>query len=238
MVRRSSRQSLNVRGRPSFLAPSSSPIVRKRRTAFLAATSAAFTFFLILLAIVRRNQHLDADVAVTLRMQRRQHLLLTRFMKSVSWLGFRPQSLILPASVVAGTWILGLRRDARFLVAAWGASLLSYSTKRLVSRPRPGGEHINVVRADLRDSSFPSGHVLHYVVFWGFVTFLWSTYVRGKWLRWTPVAWMVSVIGLVGPSRVYLGHHWLTDVLASYSLGTGLLMSLIGLRQRRGNQHD
>lgn len=203
----------------------------------MSGTGIAFALFLMLLAVVRRNPHINSDVTVTLRLQRRQHPVLTRFMKSVSWLGFRPQSLILPAGIIGGTWLVGLRRDARYLVAAWGASLLSYSTKRLVSRPRPGGDQVNVVRADLRDSSFPSGHVLHYVVFWGFVTYLWSTYSQGRWLRWGPIAWMLSVISLVGPSRVYLGHHWLTDVLASYSLGSGLLLSLIGLRQRHGRRH-
>ena len=41
-----------------------------------------------------------------------------------------------------------------------------------------------------------------------------------------------AIVSLVGPSRVYLGHHWLTDVLGSYSLGTGYLATLIGLHRR------
>ncbi|MFW6075831.1 MAG: phosphatase PAP2 family protein [Chloroflexota bacterium] len=206
--------------------------LRQRRTIFLAGASAAFAVFLTLLALVRSNHRLNADVTTTLRLQRRQHPLLTRVMNNVSWLGFRPQSLLLPASMIALTRFLGFRRDARFLLIAWGASFVSFSTKRLVRRPRPDGPDIQVVEADLRDSSFPSGHVLHYVVFWGFVTYLWYTRPAGRWLRCGPVATMLGLIGMVGPSRIYLGHHWLTDVLASYSLGTGILLSLIGLRQR------
>lgn len=229
----------NGRVRRSSVVPPESPqTVRHRRTVFMAATGVAFTIFLTLLAIVRRKKEIDTDVTVTLRMQRRQHPLLTRFMTLVSWLGFQPQSLVLPGAVVAGSWLLGLRRDARYLVAAWGASFFSYTTKRFVSRPRPNGLNITVAQANLRDSSFPSGHVLHYVVFWGFVTYLWSTRIRNRWLRWGPIAWMLGMIGMVGPSRIYLGHHWLTDVLASYSLGTGLLMSLIGLRQRHGRRRE
>lgn len=205
---------------------------RARRHVYTAVVVLAFSVFGMLTAAVRRNPRLAADVSTTLRVQRRQHPFLTRVMQLVSWLGFRPQSLILPGVSVALAWMFGKRRDARYLMAAWGASFASYTTKRLVMRPRPNGLEIQVVEADLRDSSFPSGHVLHYVVFWGFVCYLWDWHVRHSWLRRIPVTIMAATIGLVGISRVYLGHHWLTDVLGSYSLGTGILLSLIGLRTR------
>lgn len=209
--------------------------VRKRRTIFAVSAGLAFTTFLGLLALVRSNPQLEADVVTTLRFQRRRHPVLARIMETVSWLGFRPQSLAMPAAAIAGALIAGFRRDALFMACAWAASMVSYTTKRLVRRPRPAGGGIVVADANLRDSSFPSGHVLHYVVFWGFFTYLWYTRLRGTWLRWGPVALLTSMIATVGPSRIYLGHHWLTDVLASYSLGTGMLLTLIGLRGRVNN---
>jgi len=159
-------------------------------------------------------------------------------MSFVSWLGFRPQSLLLPASLAALFWLSGRRRDARYLIAAWGASMVSYTTKRLVMRPRPGGTEIIVVEAGLRDSSFPSGHVLHYVVFWGFACYLWNATVQVAALRKLPVALIGSLIGTVGFSRVYLGHHWLTDVIGSYSLGASILLSLVGLHTRHADKQD
>jgi undecaprenyl-diphosphatase len=74
---------------------------------------------------------------------------------------------------------------------------------------------------------------LHYVSFWGFFTYLCFTEIRNRWLRWLPVSGIASLVALVGPSRVYLGHHWLTDVLGSYTLGTGYLATLIGLHRRK-----
>lgn len=206
---------------------------RKRRSVFMLAVGIAFASFLTLLTIIRRNHQLDIDLTTTLRVQRRQHPALTRLMNLISWPGFRPQSLIMPFTVIVFAALTGLRRDMRYLIAAWAASMISFSTKRLIQRPRPSGNGIQVQIAKIRDSSFPSGHVLHYTVFWGFVAYLWFSRVRGRWLRWGPVAAILAMIGSIGPSRIYLGHHWLTDVLASYSLGTGLLLSLIGLRQRK-----
>jgi undecaprenyl-diphosphatase len=205
---------------------------RERRLFFTAAVALAFALFGLLTLVVRRSPRLGADVTTTIRLQRRQHPSLSRLMKLTSWLGFRPQSLLIPGLIVAIAWLSGNRRDARYLIVAWGASFASFTTKRLVMRPRPGGVDIQVVEAHLRDSSFPSGHVLHYVVFWGFVAYLWDWHVRHSLLRRVPVAILTLMISLVGISRVYLGHHWLTDVLGSYSLGTGLLLSLIGLRTR------
>jgi membrane-associated phospholipid phosphatase len=209
------------------------PRAAKRRSrTFLRVAIMAFSAFLTLLFVVRRNPRMERDVVATIRVQRLRHPVLTIAMRVVSWFGFRPQSLALPATAVAGTWLIGFRREARYLVFAWHGSLVSYTTKRFVRRPRPSGEGIIVQLASLRDSSFPSGHTLHYTAFWGFFAYLCFTELRGRWLRWLPVSGITSLVAAVGPSRIYLGHHWLTDVLASYSLGIGYLATLIGLHRR------
>lgn len=191
-----------------------------------------FSSFLNLVALVRSQKSATFDLAMTRRIQRINSPTIARGMNLVSWLGFRPQSLLLPGLSVVLAGVFSSRRDARYLIVAWAASLLSYTTKLLVRRPRPGGEGINVTKADLRDSSFPSGHVLHYVVFWGFVAYLLMVKLAPRRWRWLPVVYLNALIVLVGPSRVYLGHHWFTDVLGSYSLGSGLLLTLIGLHRR------
>lgn len=211
--------------------PPGTALARGRPFFFVAL--GALACFVALLLTVRRNPRLERDVVATLRMQRLSHPLVTRAMGFVSWFGFRPQSLLLPISTIAGSWLLGMRRDARYLTFAWLGSLVSWSTKRLVQRPRPSGDGITVTLADLRDSSFPSGHTLHYVAFWGFFAYLCFSQIRNRALRWLPVGWFGSLIALVGPSRVYLGHHWLTDVLASYSLGGAYLSTMIGLHRRK-----
>ncbi len=227
---RDMRHEIEDRARGATVPPAEA---KSRGRGSLAIALIALAAFVSLLVAVRRNPRMERDVVVTLRMQRLNRPWLARLLRAISWPGFRPQSLILPGTATAGVWLIGFRREARYMVFAWLASMLSFSTKMLVQRPRPGGDGIIVTRAKLRDSSFPSGHVLHYVCFWGFFAYLCFTEIRGRWSRWLPTAGISSFIALVGPSRIYLGHHWLTDVLASYSLGTAYLSTLIGLHRRK-----
>ncbi|MGA7669594.1 MAG: phosphatase PAP2 family protein, partial [Nitrolancea sp.] len=102
-----------------------------------------------------------------------------------------------------------------------------FFTKLVIRRPRPDDPRIRIVEADIRDTSFPSGHTLHYVTFWGFLAYLGTTSVHNRRIGRVIAAFSAAVIGLVGPSRVYLGHHWLTDVIASYLLGFAYLAGLV-----------
>lgn len=222
------RREMDARARRATVPPF---IAQQRSKRWFSVALAAIGLFVGLMLTVRANPRLERDVVATMRLQRVRHPLAARMMHIVSWVGFRPQSLILPAAAVAGVWLAGFRREARYLCAAWAGSLLSWSTKRIVRRPRPSGEGISVVAASLRDSSFPSGHTVHYVAFWGFFAYLCATQLRGKLARIIPAS-IGAMVGLVGPSRVWLGHHWLTDVFGAYSLGTAWLATLIGLHRR------
>jgi undecaprenyl-diphosphatase len=100
-------------------------------------------------------------------------------------------------------------------------------------RPRPvAGTDLRVVAAPLGGSSFPSGHVITYVGTYGFLAYLVQTLVRPAGPRRTVVAALVGLLALVGPSRIYQGHHWPTDVSASYLLGTSYLVGLTALYRR------
>jgi undecaprenyl-diphosphatase len=134
---------------------------------------------------------------------------------------------------IALFWYVARHRPYQVLAASLLGAGLGSLIKLLVERPRPA---LNSTLAEASGYSFPSGHTLHYTAFWGFVSYLLFSRLRGRWLRFGPIGMVGALIGLVGPSRVYLGHHWLTDVLASYCLGTGYLMGLIGLHRRRDDR--
>ncbi len=191
--------------------------------------ASAFVGYLTLLLLLRSNRKIKGDLATTIYLQRREHPWLARSMRWVSWFGFRPQSVVLPASAIGGSWLLGFRLESVFLLLAWASSLASFLTKLVVRRPRPDGPLIRISEAKIRDTSFPSGHTIHYLTFWGFAIYLMFTKTRNRFARWLTVAVFGPLIALVGPSRIYLGHHWLTDVLGSYLFGMAYLLGLISL---------
>jgi undecaprenyl-diphosphatase len=138
-------------------------------------------------------------------------------MKVVSGLG--SSIVLLPAIIVAGHEFLVRRGDWRpavALLASWLGSVLLYtSLKNLVERPPPPAVYSLV---KLPDSSFPSAHATQAIAVLGAMAWILS---RGRAPpgRFALLASCALVSLLVGAARVYLGAHWLTDVLAGYVLG-------------------
>ena len=183
--------------------------------------------FAALLALVHTKRSDAFDLAATIRLQGWQHPALAEVMRLASWPGFPPQSRLIPPAIVATWWLRGRRRAAAFQLAAWGGAAISTAIKAVIRRPRPLPPEVRVVVAPLGGTSFPSGHVLTYVAFYGFLGFLLAEHLRDGALRNTSVASLTTVLALVGPSRIQQGHHWTTDVVASYLLGTAYLLALV-----------
>jgi undecaprenyl-diphosphatase len=153
-------------------------------------------------------------------------------MSAVSWPGFPPQSRLIPPALIAAMWAFGYRLEALFQAGAWSNGVLSTALKSLTQRDRPVSPQVAVVVAPLGGSSFPSGHVLTYVGLYGFLAYLAHTLIKPPLPRWLTVTSLTGLIGLVGPSRIYQGHHWATDVLASYLLGLATLIGWTALYRR------
>jgi undecaprenyl-diphosphatase len=140
---------------------------------------------------------------------------------------------VLPPVIIGGLAAAGLRIEALCQAAAWGTALVSTAIKAFMGRRRPvAGTDLRVVAAPLGGSSFPSGHVMTYVGTYGFLGVLAESLIRPVVLRRAVVGGLVGLIALVGPSRIQQGHHWPTDVTASYFLGTSYLVGVVALYRR------
>lgn len=195
------------------------------------------TVFGVVFTIVRHNKSAATDAAITLRLQRNRRPFFNRLMHLVSWPGFPPQSRLLPPSIAAALFAFGFRLEGMFQLLAWGSGGISFFFKRIMRRQRPtaGTSDIRVAVARIGGTSFPSGHVLNYLGVYGFLAYLAHTWIRPTWIRRTVVGLLGSLLALVGPSRIYLGHHWLTDVSASYLLGFSWLITVTSLYRRVKN---
>jgi undecaprenyl-diphosphatase len=197
--------------------------------AFGLATLAVFAG---LFALVKRNRSHAFDLKVTRSLQRVDAPWFDRLMHVVSWPGFPPQSRVIPLLLTLFWLSLGFPIEATFQLLAWGTGAISATIKRAMQRPRPAPEDVRVIAARLGGSSFPSGHVLIYAGVYGFLAFLLETLVRPAHFRRVATSFLVGLVAMVGPSRIYLGHHWFTDVIASYLVGTSYLLGLSAIYRR------
>ena len=215
----------------AVVVPPRTALVRSRIPTLAAV--AGLIGFGALFVLVRRNRTAAFDAALTLRIQASRNRALDGLMTAASWPGFPPQSRIIPPTIIAVLAAAGLRIEALFQTLAWGTALVSEVAKRFMGRARPvAGTDLRVVAAPLGGSSFPSGHVLTFVGTYGFLAFLVATLIRPVAIRRLVVAFLAGLIALVGPSRIQKGHHWPTDVTASYLLGMSYLVGVVGLYRR------
>jgi undecaprenyl-diphosphatase len=209
----------------SQLSPSAD---QPRRRLLFGVLFAGIAGFATLATLVRRKQVDAVDHEIMVRLQAMRDRRVERAMTLVSWFGFPPQSRVLPPTYAAVMWIAHCRLEAVFQLIAWGTALLSTIIKSFMRRPRPvAGKDLRVVAAHLDGSSLPSGHVLTYVGVYGWMAIMADHRIRPLLLRRLVVAALTTLIIAIGPSRVHLGHHWPTDVAASYLLGSSYLAAML-----------
>ena len=193
----------------------------------IVAYAVQFVLFGLLAWWVFYHPVIAIDVTITREFQENQSPWLLSSMVAVSYIGNTSLlSLGLIILTIVLLWIVDLRLEA-VMVAAVSAvsSILNWLIKYLVARPRPTASLVDVIQ-HAGGSSFPSGHVMSYVAFWGLLFSFGIILFKGNhW--WRTVLLIVSglFVVLVGPSRIYLGDHWASDVLGAYLIG-GLLLGV------------
>jgi len=181
--------------------------------------------------IARKTRFFPGDREITEKLQRLRSPWMRIFFHSVSEIGF-PRWAIPQILGSAGVfWALRFRLEALFLLLTSSSTLLNAIVKRLIKRPRPPKELVTVAKV-INEPSFPSGHVMHYTNFYGLLIYLLSTNWRSGRLRNLLISLFLILIISIGPSRIYLGAHWPSDVLAGYMYGGLWFSGLIALYLR------
>lgn len=207
--------------------PAAARVSGSARSVSLALLAVFFAVvFVSLLAYVMAHpagSGLDADVMDWTLAHR--NAFLTRVMKLITWFG---SSLVLVPVVLVVSHDFWVRRSdwrpAASLVASWAGSILLYSSlKNLIGRPRPP---VSVMLVKAAGPAFPAGHTTVAMAVFGTLAFF-LTRDRSRRVR----AWIWATYGLlillIGASRVYLGVHWLTDILGGYAVGAAWLLLVL-----------
>jgi undecaprenyl-diphosphatase len=192
---------------------------RRSLTPLLAVTGAALVFTILLLLVRlqwRPLESVDHGAAARINALVAGHPALVSVVKAVTFLG---SDGVLWTIIGVSAVFLAFRRRWRLvgylLVTGAGALVLDPILKDLVGRLRPVVAH---PIAHGGGNSFPSGHSLGSIVCYGAVFLVFLPAARGRW-RTVFTAVIVTLVALIGISRILLGVHYLSDVLGGWTLG-------------------
>lgn len=99
-------------------------------------------------------------------------------------------------------------------------TILNQALKRILQRPRP--EDFRIINES--GYSFPSGHSMVSMAFYGYLIYLIYKYVKNKYLKWVLITILGILIVSIGISRIYLGVHYTSDVLAGFLISISYLI--------------
>jgi membrane-associated phospholipid phosphatase len=139
-------------------------------------------------------------------------------------------------SVVAAAALLMQRRWlalAAWLAAVLGGEALNLLLKDLFARPRPRFERPLVVETS---HSFPSGQAMESLVVYGMLAYLAVLILRGTGKHVVFVVGAAVLVVLIGFGRIYLGAHYLSDVVGGFAAGGAWLGAVIACRDRMGRR--
>jgi undecaprenyl-diphosphatase len=194
--------------------------------------TAVFLFLIIavVVALSPAVTAIDGNVATWLHVCATPHV--TDVMAAISFLG-APTTLTIVA--VAGGLLLLYRRRyaeaAMLSTVVLGGNFLNFCLKQLIQRGRPTFDD---PLFSLATYSFPSGHAMASTVFYGLLAIHVSVSARQRYAAHVAIGAAVLMVALVSLSRVYLGLHYLSDVMGGITEGIAwLALSLIAWHHSR-----
>jgi undecaprenyl-diphosphatase len=194
-----------------------------RKAALVTAVALAAFATLAVFAMTSETTLLRLDQAMQGLILESRTAWLDRAMVWLTFLGTR--YVIGAASLALLAWSFITRRHRTFVLIIVAAALLNpvfeVGFKELVDRVRPAVSQL----LPGNGPSFPSGHVLAAVGFYGLIPFLTWEVTRNAWARFAAVIGSAAVIAVVTVSRPYLDVHWTTDAIAGVLLGTVLVVA-------------
>lgn len=196
---------------------------------FLFLTIFTFAGFCTMAFLVTGNQIIQFDQAIISFIQGLETPLLTAIMKFFTFIGAGSSIKILALiSIIVLFFIFKHRSELiLFILVLIGSHYLFRVLKQLFQRARPDLHRL----IEIGGYSFPSGHATNAITVYGILSFLLWRHIPTRWGRTLLVFFSIIFIFSIGFSRVYLGVHYPSDVIAGYFIGGFWLIIAIWLYQ-------
>jgi undecaprenyl-diphosphatase len=213
--------------------PLSPYFARVRQARSLGFLIVLFVLFVALALLSHTVRLLNLDEQITRSLQQFRHPWLDALAEVVTFFGSTVCVLVMGALIAIGLFRASRPREAWFCLFALLGLPLNWLIKQAVDRSRPTQSAVQVI-LHATGLSFPSGHSMVSVMFYGFLAFLfWTRTPQTKLGRSLTVALIVLVIA-ISLSRIYLGVHWFSDVVGGWIAGLFFLFFLIEIYRAIG----
>ena len=145
---------------------------------------------------------------------------LTPIVKVITHIGGAKIGFVL--TILAIILIKGLKNKLFLLTGIVGTAGLNVVLKHIIQRERP---NINRLIPE-KGYSFPSGHSMMSMAFYGMLIFLIFKYVKNTALKWTLIVILTILLSTIGITRIYLGVHYPSDVIGGFLVSLTYLFIL------------
>jgi len=141
------------------------------------------------------------------------------------------------AYVIIPVWIISIiafrkKKESKYIFVNLGLIfIVNQLLKMIIARPRPEGLRI----VEESGYSFPSGHSMVSMAFYGLFAYLIYKNVKNKYLKWISITALIIMITLIGLSRIYLGVHYASDVIAGFCISICYLMIFTKIIKNNNN---
>ena len=165
--------------------------------------------------IVGKELYID-KLAYHLFIEKLRNGKLTTFMKLATKLS-NPEVMIVIA-IISILFCIKLIKNKKLslgiILNLAGITIINQILKFIFRRERPTGYRL----IEMSGYSFPSGHAMASLAFYGLLIYITKRLVKNKYLKILLITLNIAIIILIGVSRIYLGVHYLSDVLTGYSI--------------------
>ncbi len=184
-----------------------------------------FNFTNILLGIKNKDVLFQSDLRIINLVQAFQSPSLNKFFLFITDIG-EWQTIVFGLFIVGLMLFLIKKRDYLYalILSVIGGEVIVWGIKYLVNRARPQVLHALLYKSS---PSFPSAHSFVSFSFYGLLIYFWFKSTKSKISKFLSMIIGITLVFLIGLSRIYLGVHWPSDVLGGYTLGIAWLTIII-----------
>ena len=199
-------------------------------------TLAAFSAIIALIVFSIRKpirKHKPIDMMIFDKIKPRVNTINNRIMLFITFLG--KHQFLIPANLILIFYFIVVKKQSwfsiRVITIAISSLVLMLLLKQLFRRKRP----LSPLLKAAKGLSFPSGHAIMAVTFYGLLIYILQHTITIDWLKYFLITLVTGLIIMIGFSRVYLRIHYASDVLGGFIIGLlWLLISLAMLKWLEG----